>query len=784
MNYAFRNILLPLIVVTGASHKAGADELRPFTVRDSIEMVTFSDPYARLNDRECKISPDGEHFLVITTKGNLGTNQVESTLAVYSARDVSRYLHDPVGHAPPTQLLFRKAAAPVAHQINSYGSLITKAQWSSDSSSILSLVEQANGYRHLFRSYLSGTTSIDLTPEDVDITDFSEAGGTIAYLATEHMPAPDVVGEPINSASSDLTGLSLFHILFPEKFPDPSSFWPAVDLWVRYKDHNRKINNNGSWHFPSSAAGLQITISPNGRSLIAAKPVPSVPTEWSRYKLANSTASFAPAHIGADRSGKGFSWPWQYIQVDLDTMTVASLVNAPSGFLEGYIDALQAVWSADSQRVLFTNTYLPLSTPVDTQSNQQARACAAAVYIVATKATSCVEHARFPEANQFLLSATFGASPDEVYLQWSGEGVSQTEAYAKTEKGWVLEPQKATVDPAQMKIEVFIKQDINEPPTLWAAEPRAGLTKLLWNPNPQLTDFGLGKASVYTWRDHTGYKWRAGLVLPPNYVQGNRYPLVIQTHGFYNEHEFLVDGSFTTGFAARALAAAGIIVLQMEDRADRHSKPAQQEPLLAVEGFQSAVEQLDKDGFVDVSRVGIIGFSRAAWYVEEALIHAPGLFRAASLIDGVDESYLTYMLFAPDNPEAYIEWEAPNGGKPFGRGIESWLTNASGFNLDKVQAPVRIEALGNMSILGEWEVYSSLYQQGKPVDFVYIPHGQHILQQPQARYASQQGNVDWFRFWLEGYKDLDPAKREQYERWAQWLKPHYKSDSFTSHARN
>jgi hypothetical protein len=33
--------------------------------------------------------------------------------------------------------------------------------------------------------------------------------------------------------------------------------------------------------------------------------------------------------------------------------------------------------------------------------------------------------------------------------------------------------------------------------------------------------------------------------------------------------------------------------------------------------------------------------------------------------------------------------------------------------------------------------------------------------------ASQQGNVDWFRFWLQGYEDPDSAKTSQYTRWRQ-----------------
>jgi hypothetical protein len=31
--------------------------------------------------------------------------------------------------------------------------------------------------------------------------------------------------------------------------------------------------------------------------------------------------------------------------------------------------------------------------------------------------------------------------------------------------------------------------------------------------------------------------------------------------------------------------------------------------------------------------------------------------------------------------------------------------------------------------------------------------------------TSQQGDVDWFCFWLKGEEDPDPAKAELYARW-------------------
>jgi hypothetical protein len=48
---------------------------------------------------------------------------------------------------------------------------------------------------------------------------------------------------------------------------------------------------------------------------------------------------------------------------------------------------------------------------------------------------------------------------------------------------------------------------------------------------------------------------------------------------------------------------------------------------------------------------------------------------------------------------------------------------------------------------------------------IVLPHAPHLLVKPWERMVSQQGDVDWFTFWLQGYEDPDPAKRDQYTRW-------------------
>jgi hypothetical protein len=213
--------------------------------------------------------------------------------------------------------------------------------------------------------------------------------------------------------------------------------------------------------------------------------------------------------------------------------------------------------------------------------------------------------------------------------------------------------------------------------------------------------------------------------------------------------------------AARPLAAAGFVVLQIPD--NREQTETLEEAKIHVNGYSAAIDQLAKSGIIDPKRVGIIGFSRTCWYVEESLLESPRRFAAAVLADGYDASYLQYMLQRPDvstfEPERYY------GGKPVGKALETWIKAAPDFRLAEVETPVRIQAIGPFSLLLEWEIYASLRIQDKPVDVLYLPVGQHVLQNPAELMASEQGDVDWFRFWLKNEEDLDAAKRPQYDRW-------------------
>ncbi|HEX2715375.1 MAG TPA: prolyl oligopeptidase family serine peptidase, partial [Candidatus Acidoferrales bacterium] len=193
------------------------------------------------------------------------------------------------------------------------------------------------------------------------------------------------------------------------------------------------------------------------------------------------------------------------------------------------------------------------------------------------------------------------------------------------------------------------------------------------------------------------------------------------------------------------------------------------EHLDQITGFETLVRKLSAEGVIDPARVGAIGFSRSVYHVLAALVANRPKLAAASVTDGVNLGYFQY-LASVDNGVGW-DAEAINGGKPFGaEGLKNWLARSPEFNMDKVQTPLLLLLAGVASAVADWEPYAALRYLKKPVDLIMLQPGSHVMTNPTQRLASETTNVDWFRFWLKGEEDPNPAKAEQYNRWRELRK--------------
>jgi dipeptidyl aminopeptidase/acylaminoacyl peptidase len=759
----------------------------PFTVQDDIAMVRFSEPHPESGVAGSEVaqnSPGGKYFAVITSHGLLKSDQIESQVVIFSRDKIRAFMQS----TPSIQPLTLRVVATIVGSMRygdafAYATVIKDLRWSADMTRIYFMGEGSSGAYQLYEAKIDGSGFRALTSAKWSVDRYDVENDTIAYTASLPDTGRIDQGIPINRDAWMVTGFSLADILFPGQL---RTFGPETfSVGVMKESHGEwKVTWMPNISFRDRrylSFASQFKLSPGGDKLIGLTPVTVVPDLWQSYDPA---AGYEHRRLRSNDPGltqdDNLDKPQQYSLIDLVKGNSIPLVDAPNAMSLAYVEKNNLAWAPDEKRVLVTNTFLPMDQGSLSARSQHISPCAVASVDIPSLHADCLlgDEGQIGTGgmrrshSSGVLDVGFGSNDNEVLLLVDhGSDKRTVVTYRLNRDVWKSVdsmPASSTAETvaeattrkkADMQdVQLVVKQGLNDPPTLWAQNERTGAARELWDPNPQFAHIEFGNASVYRWKDKTGHEWTGGLVKPVGYMPGRRYPLVIQMYKFYKD-QFITDGTDPTAFAARELASAGIAVLQVEKYPNTLS---QADLEMALNGYRSAIEHLSEAGLVDSSKVGAVGFSASCWLVESALVNAPHLFAAATIADGIDNSYMGYHFAGLALRE---QMEKTNGAKPFDEGLKTWFKEAAGFHLDKVQTPVRIEAINPLSLLGEWELYSSLQMQNKPVDLIYFPNGTHIHQKPLERLESQQGDIDWMRFWLQNYEDPDPAKRAQYQRW-------------------
>jgi hypothetical protein len=754
----------PLLFLAAAGMSFAADASRPFAVTDEIGLTLFD-----LDDGASTVqfSPDGSHFAVRSERGRLDLNRVEDSLRFYRRPDAEAFLNYPDSGQP--------SPVWVVDRSDSEGPVIRHWRWLPDSSGV-AFLDGGRDSDPDRRLLLADLRTREITP----LTSATEAVGVFDVRDREHYVytafdrvAWDAVRQERGQAAAQATAVvvgaehSFMQLLLPDDPKASALSWPPKYLWAVVDGKRFEIKQDDVPVIPAydSFGNSDLALSPDGSSVATMLSVREVPSSWETLYPPPSKSATYPYRI---RKGSD-DLPHQYVRINLKTGSIQPLTDAPLALDAGWGDAysLRPVWSSDGQAVLLPGTFL--------RSKDQASSipCIAVVNLT-SKSRTCVEmlgRNRDDSHYHSVIGATFaGGNKDRVILRTLQDALMHTIEYRRASDGaWRLVAQSSNElnQDKESTLNVEVREGLDEPPLL-IAENRQG-SRVLWDPNPQLNNIELGHASVYTWRDKEGRESKGGLYKPADYQPGRRYPLVIQTHGF-RETQFIPSGFLTSGSAARALAAAGILVLQVREPCPLYTTS---ETPCAVSIYEAAVNRLVAEGSVDPEKVGIVGFSRTGQYVMEALTASPSLFEAALVTDSRVGTYLEYVM-AEDHIGATRQIDAMIGASPFGEGLQLWLQRAPGFHLDTITTPLLVIPHGRSALLRMLEPYAGLHHLHRPVELMMLNTAEHVVSNPAMRIASQGGSVDWFRFWLQGYEreDFNPGSGEteqsladQYRRW-------------------
>ncbi len=743
----------------GGEASASPSGPRRFTVADSIELSTFLYPTLQfgVHASHVRFSPDGAHFAAVTMHGDVASGNRVATLWVFDSAGVRAYL------AAPASAAFANARVVTRFSGASNRAPMSNWRWSSDSRALLFLGADDDGIARLYRVDVDGGTATALSGPDRDVTQYDERDGTIVYLAH----APIRRGDRHQTSGPALpdvvigTGGSILSLLFPNEPAVGET--PGEDLWTVRDGRPARV---------PLAAGIRLkesklALSPDGRQVVVTPFVPRIPQSWERYRpLSNSRALRFIADTPETEGSANHYRPRQYVLVDLASGATDVLVDAPAEF--GIIfSSLSPQWSGDGTRVALPGAYPALAG--QRASADPVLPCAILVVETRSRRSSCVQ-SMTPDApgvgygdRRQMVTMNWRNGDRELVAHYASPNAPDdriTRVFTQRQGRWRAEESAGAASGDELAVQLH--QDLDEPPILMA-RIGSGPSRPLLDPNPQLAQIARGAARLYRWRDAQGDEWTGALVTPPDFSPNRRYPLVIQTHNL-DRAQFLVDGPSATGFAARALAARDIVVLQVDEIRRGSGTPA--ESATGAGGYRAAIAQLAREGVIDPTRVGIIGWSHMGPYLLRALIDEPSAYAAATMAESSSNTYYEYLMNIDYQGTQREEmFRDQFGARPFGDGLRTWVDNSPGFQADRICTPILYQWNSPMAAVYGWGDYAILRAQNKPVDLLYIRNGDHVLVQPRQRLVEQGMNVDWYDYWLNDHRDPDPAKTEQYRRW-------------------
>lgn len=747
------------LLVAGALAQAlscatSAAQPAPFTVQNSIEWTRVLGAGARRSVQAptaVLFSPDRGHFLIHTRRGDVARNANVERILVFDVKAVEAYLSSPDASPPQGRVLAEVVVEKDSNEV-------TSITWI-DERRVGFLAEGTNEVLQVFIADLASGSARQVTSTKNGVASFAIADDAVLFYA--YRDVPDVLVQPVDDQI-------LYSVITP---PDTTS--EVIELFAS------SISSSGVAHrIDLRAARISphyrtIWVSPSGRYGVVLAPALDVPNHWTAYRAGAPESRYTNDAVVAESDSVTalLSSKLRYVVVHLERREARPLLDAPSGSIARTLGPTEVYWRDDERSLIVSHTYLPLNAGDERERARRASGPAIAEVDLDSGAAAAI--AWEPQAGSLaggdwsglIRSLEWDRSSATLHLQRQGKsGAANHEYFRKAGSRWrqIAEPRTPGRD---LHLSVDVRQSLNDRPKLYASTS-AKTAKVLFDPNPRADSFAFGLVEVMTWTDDNRLPWRGGLVYPTGYVAGKKYPLVVQTHGFRPDR-FLLDGpaeDVGTAFAAQALANAGFVVLQASESPAAVTND-EREARLVAQGWQAAIRELIARGLVDSENIGIVAFSRTCMHAIRFVADFPEAAAAVTLADGPWWGYGNRTLLTNYPRSTVDEVLRTTGGQPDPHRLQEWFDAQPLYKLPDSRPAVRIEAMGPGSLVALWETFAVLQNAAHPVDMIYFPKGGHNLMKPVERIGSQEGTVDWFRFWLKGEEDAEPRKAAQYERW-------------------
>jgi dipeptidyl aminopeptidase/acylaminoacyl peptidase len=279
----------------------------------------------------------------------------------------------------------------------------------------------------------------------------------------------------------------------------------------------------------------------------------------------------------------------------------------------------------------------------------------------------------------------------------------------------------------------YVASDATNPKNVWVTDGGFTFVRQVSNANPAIAAAKLGKLEVVDWMSLTGEHLSGGLLLPANYEEGKRYPLLVAVYGgARGATDTNAFGLYMGGeeFNMQVLASRGFAVLypDIPIHRERHS-PMQDVYEAVIPGIDRVVEL----GIADSGKVAVMGQSFGG-YNTIGLITQTNRFAAAVATSpawpNLFEGYATFKDGVSMQIGIFEETQINMGCHPW-ECRDRYLENSPFFFLDKVTTPLLMERGTDDDIsVQNGEIFVGLRRLGKEVMLLEYAHEGHVLETP------------------------------------------------------
>jgi dipeptidyl aminopeptidase/acylaminoacyl peptidase len=294
---------------------------------------------------------------------------------------------------------------------------------------------------------------------------------------------------------------------------------------------------------------------------------------------------------------------------------------------------------------------------------------------------------------------------------------------------------------------IYMAQDAEHTPNLWAISNRFDRPKQVTDINPQLAQYRMGQSRLIEWFSLDGERLRGAVLLPEPYDEKKKYPMIVWVYGGLSESDYLnYFGLWPWDqlHNMQLFATRGYAVLFPD------SRTAVGTPMVSLAksilpGVNKAIEM----GIADPERIGVMGESFGG-YTTLSLITQTTRFKAAISLAGdgnllglygeMDSTGATFGMGILENGQGMMAgtpWEAR----------DRYIENSPFFYLDRVQTPLLIihgsEDTAVAPFLAD-EIFVGLRRLRKEVLYVKYEGEGHGLDNYDNRVDCSKRIIAWF----------------------------------------